>query len=67
MATGSRILIWEIPWTEEPSGLQSVHGWGGVPKGSDMTDRLSIHTAFKSLVFSLGRQKPSMYQTLTPF
>ena len=24
MATHSSILAWEIPWTEEPSGLQSV-------------------------------------------
>ena len=24
MATQSSILIWKIPWTEEPSGLQSV-------------------------------------------
>ena len=24
MATHSSILIWKIPWTEEPSGLQSV-------------------------------------------
>ena len=24
MATHSRILAWEIPWTEEPSGLQSM-------------------------------------------
>ena len=24
MATHSSILIWEIPWTEEPSGLQSM-------------------------------------------
>ena len=23
MATRSRILAWEIPWTEEPGGLQS--------------------------------------------
>ena len=23
-ATHSSILIWEIPWTEEPSGLQSM-------------------------------------------
>ena len=22
----SSILAWEIPWTEEPGGLQSVHG-----------------------------------------
>ena len=26
MATHSGILSWEIPWTEEPGGLQSVHG-----------------------------------------
>ena len=24
MATHSNILAWEIPWTEEPGGLQSV-------------------------------------------
>ena len=24
MATSSRILAWEIPWTEEPGGLQSM-------------------------------------------
>ena len=24
MATYSSILTWEIPWTEEPGGLQSV-------------------------------------------
>ena len=24
MATHSGILAWEIPWTEEPGGLQSV-------------------------------------------
>ena len=26
MATDSSILAWEIPWTEEPGGLQSM-GW----------------------------------------
>ena len=24
MVTHSRILAWEIPWTEEPGGLQSM-------------------------------------------
>ena len=24
MATHSNILAWEIPWTEEPGGLQSI-------------------------------------------
>ena len=33
MATHSSILVWKIPWTEEPSGLQSMrsqstgHDW----------------------------------------
>ena len=26
MATHSSVLAWEIPWTEEPGGLQST-GW----------------------------------------
>ena len=29
MATHSRILAWETPWTEGPNGLQSIvrHDW----------------------------------------
>ena len=26
MVTHSSILVWEIPWTEEPDGLYIVHG-----------------------------------------
>ena len=26
IATHSSILAWEIPWTEEPGGLHTVHG-----------------------------------------
>ena len=33
MAAHSSILAWEIPWTEEPGGLQST-GW----QRSDMTE-----------------------------
>ena len=38
MATHSSILAWEISWTEEPAGLQSV--------GSqiDTIEQLSMHT-----------------------
>ena len=25
MATHSNILVWRIPWTEEPGGLHTVH------------------------------------------
>ena len=31
MTTHSNILAWEIPWTEEPGGLQSM--------GSQMSDK----------------------------
>ena len=33
MATHSTILVWDIPWTEEPGWLQSM----GLPKNLDMT------------------------------
>ena len=36
MATYSSILVWEIPWTEEPGGLQSVES-----KESDITEQLT--------------------------
>ena len=35
MATHSRILAWEITWTEKPDGLQSMGS-----RGSDTTERL---------------------------
>ena len=37
METYSNILAWEIPWTEEPGGLQSM----GSQKMSDMNKPLS--------------------------
>ena len=38
MAAHSSILTWEIPWTEEPGGLQSMS-----LQASDMTEQLSVH------------------------
>ena len=41
MATHSNILAWEIPWTEEPDGLQSIesqrvrHDFGSKPPSVD--------------------------------
>ena len=41
MATHSGILAWEIPWTEEPGGLQSMgserlrHNWAPTHTGKD--------------------------------
>ena len=47
MATHSSILAWEIPWTEEPGGLQS--------KGSKRVghDRVTKHRNTKQILFSL--------------
>ena len=36
MATHSSVLVWKIPWTEEPGGLQSME--------SQSPTRLSTHT-----------------------
>ena len=35
MATPSSILVWEIPWTEEPGGLQST----GSQKSHDLATK----------------------------
>ena len=41
MATHFSILAWEMPWTEEPGGLQSMgsrrvrHGWGNWARATD--------------------------------
>ena len=36
MATNSRILAWEIPWTEEPGGLQPT---GSQRVGQDLATK----------------------------
>ena len=41
METHSSILAWEIPWTEEPGGLQS---WGH--KELDTTEQLTLSLSF---------------------
>ena len=48
MATHSSILAWEIPWTEEPGGLQSM-GSQKVRYGLVTTHR---HTQTQSLLQS---------------
>ena len=39
MATPSSILAWEIPWTEESGGLQSMESWSPWSKGSDTAEQ----------------------------
>ena len=48
MATQPRILAWEIPWTEEPGGLQSV----GLQKSrAQLTDYTTMITTGQPYVF----------------
>ena len=42
MATHSSILAWRIPWTEEPGGLQTVHGVAKSQTLSDFTFTLCL-------------------------
>ena len=44
MATHSNILVWEIPWTEEPGGLQSMGS------RSDRTERFHLVTKQQQIV-----------------
>ena len=37
MATRSSILAWEIPWSEEPGGLQSMRSQKGWKQPRDQT------------------------------
>ena len=60
MATHSRILAWEIPWTEEPGGLQSLgsqksqtqlsmHAQGGI-----LAPKRKRHGAFEHISCDQG-------------
>ena len=46
MAPCSSILAWEIPWTKEPGGLQSMESL----KESDTTERLNSMVPLQVLV-----------------
>ena len=49
MATHSSILAWEVPWTEDPGGLQSMGLERSWTQLSDQTTSLTLET--------LGRAK----------
>ena len=42
IATHSSILVWEIPWTEEPVGLQSLESQKSWKQFSDQAIRRSL-------------------------
>ena len=41
MATDSSILAWEIPWTEEPGGLQFM---GSRKSQTQLSDQTTTHS-----------------------
>ena len=47
-ATHVSILVWRIPWTEEPGGLQSM----GVTKSQTQLKKLSTHTHTHRILLS---------------
>ena len=49
MATHSSILAWEIPWTEEPGGLQSM-GSQRVRQDRTITLSITLSTLVETLV-----------------
>ena len=51
MATHSNILNWEIPWTEEPGGLQSKGSQSESERSvghSVMSDSLQLHRLYQN-------------------
>ena len=45
MATHPGILAWEIPWTEEPSGLQSMGSQNSWTELRDYTTTIEVERA----------------------
>ena len=54
MATRSSIQAWEIPWTEEPGGLQSM----GLPNSWNMTKQQHNSDNLDHVVSQFGRILP---------
>ena len=50
MASHSRMLVWEIPWTAEPGGLQSM---GSQKSRTPLSDETTAITPFQNH-FSVG-------------
>ena len=50
MATHSSILVWEIPWSEEPGGLHAVHEVPRVGHNLVTKSPTTIETESRSVV-----------------
>ena len=54
METHSSMLAWEIPWTEEPCGLQSM---GSQSFRHDLSDRAHTQTHTRSVTYLYASKK----------
>ena len=52
MATHSSMLAWEIPWTEEPGGLQSMVSQKSWTRLSNYTTTTNIWTNYRNKAVS---------------
>ena len=64
MATHSSILAWEIPWTEEPGGLQSMVLQRA---GHDRVTNTHTYTLTHTLHWANRRCPPSLREICWPF
>ena len=60
MATHSSILAWEIPWTEEPRGLQSIGSQKGQTRLSDQTTTTTSYFTADTFFRKAGEENPSL-------
>ena len=69
MITCSRILAWEIPWTEEPGGLQSVGSHGVATDTEPFIRRVcnSSHDTAQAVPFLTAQEldEPSVFRLQT--
>ena len=64
MATHSSILAWEIPWTEEPGGLQSI---GSQRVGHDWSDRACTGSRNEISLFPVWTSPGDVIQGAGPY
>ena len=67
MASHSSILAWEVPWTEEPDGLQSIESqrvgrdFGSKPPSVDSgTELLSVKCCAKLVKVLVAQSCPTL-------
>ena len=62
MATHSSTLVWRIPWTEEPGGLQSIGPQRDTTDGTEQKARSEKSTKKEqSNILFLGVQSPAQH------